>query len=87
MNPTRVFAILLRYYYLLRGSPARVFSLYVWVTINMVMWGFISRYMSSISSTGFSLVPAFLGRGVAIGFYEPRHLRYCHNVFRGCLVA
>ena len=93
MNLRRIFAILLRYYYLLRGSPARVFSLYVWVTINMVMWGFISRYLTSISSTEFSLVPAFLGAvllsdfmsrvtfGIVTTFFEDVWARNFLNMF------
>lgn len=61
MSLQRMFGVLLRYYYLLKGSPARVFSLYVWITINLVMWGFISRYLSSIASSEFHFVPVFLG--------------------------
>lgn len=56
----RTASVLLRYYYLLKGSPARVFSLYVWITINLVMWGFISRYLSGITAE-FHFVPMFLG--------------------------
>ena len=93
MNPRRISAILLRYYYLLKGSPARIFSLYVWITINMVMWGFISRYLNSVASVGFSFVPAFLGAvllsdfmarvtfGIVTTFFEDVWSRNFLNLF------
>ena len=34
MNPNRTFAIVLRLFYLLRGSPARVMALFAWVGID-----------------------------------------------------
>lgn len=61
MSLHRIYAIVLRYFYLLQGSPARVFSLYIWVGINMVMWGLISNYLGSVARQGFSLIPVFLG--------------------------
>ena len=93
MNPRRIFAIVLRYFYLLKGSPARVFSLYVWITINMVMWGFISRYLSSVATPGFHAVPAFLGAvllsdfmarvtfGIVTTFFEDVWSRNFLNMF------
>ena len=36
MNITRISAIVLRQYYLLRGSPTRLLPMLVWVTIDMV---------------------------------------------------
>jgi ABC-2 type transport system permease protein len=40
---TRIAAIVLRHFYLLRGSPARVLPLFAWVAIDMVLWGFITK--------------------------------------------
>lgn len=93
MNPRRIYAILLRYFYLLKGSPARIFSLYVWVTINMVMWGLISRYLNGVANAGFSFVPAFLGAvllsdfmsrvtfGIVTTFFEDVWSRNFLNLF------
>jgi len=50
MNPNRTFAIVLRLFYLLRGSPARVMALFAWVGIDMVLWGFITKYLNAIVS-------------------------------------
>ena len=54
-------AIVLRYYYLIRGSITRFVPLFVWVLIDMLLWGFMSRYLNSVSSTGFNFIPALLG--------------------------
>jgi ABC-2 type transport system permease protein len=40
----RIGAMMLRHFYILRGSWSRLFDVVYWPTITMVMWGFISRY-------------------------------------------
>lgn len=93
MQPQRVAAIVLRHYYLLRGSPARVMPLFVWVIVDMVLWGFLTRYLNSVASTGFNFVPAFLGavllwdffirvmQGVTLAFFEDVWSRNFLNFF------
>jgi ABC-2 type transport system permease protein len=93
MSPRRIYAIVLRYAYLLQGSPARAFSLYVWVAINMVMWGLISRYLNSVSATPFNFVSVFLGAvllsdfmarvtfGIVTTFFEDVWSRNFLNLF------
>ncbi|MCL4402317.1 MAG: ABC transporter permease, partial [Acidobacteria bacterium] len=61
MQLHRTAAILLRQYYLMRGSPARTVPLFAWVAIDIVLWGFITRYLNSVASSGFNFVPALLG--------------------------
>ena len=34
----------------------------MWVAIDMVLWGFMSRYLNSIASARYDFVPALLGR-------------------------
>ena len=93
MNPRRAFAIVLRQFYLLRGSPARVFPLFAWVAIDVVLWGFITRYFAGVSSPGLRLVPALLGavllwgfltrvmQGVTLALFEDVWSRNFLNVF------
>jgi ABC-2 type transport system permease protein len=57
----RIAAVVLRQFYLLRGSPARILPLFAWVAIDMVLWGFISKYLNSVASAGFNFVPMLLG--------------------------
>jgi ABC-2 type transport system permease protein len=89
----RTAAIVLRQAYLLRGSPARVVPLFAWVGIDVVLWGFITRYLNSVSAAGLDFVPALLGavllwdffirvmQGVTMSFFEDVWSRNFLNVF------
>jgi ABC-2 type transport system permease protein len=46
----RIGAMILRHVYLLRTSWPRLFELMYWPTIQMVLWGFITRYLMLSSS-------------------------------------
>jgi ABC-2 type transport system permease protein len=46
----RIAALILRHVYLLRSSWPRLFELMYWPTIQMVLWGFITRYLMTSSS-------------------------------------
>src|SRR2546425_8670814 len=93
MNPNRTFAIVLRLFYLLRGSPARVMALFAWVGIDMVLWGFITKYLNAIVSAPVNFVPVLLGavllwdffirvmQGVTIAFFEDVWSRNFLNFF------
>jgi ABC-2 type transport system permease protein len=56
-----VAAILLRQWYLLRGSPVRALPMFAWVGIDIVLWGFISRFLNSVSAAGINFTAVFLG--------------------------
>jgi len=93
MRLHRTAAIVLRQFYLLRGSPARVLPLFAWVAIDMVLWGFLTRYLNSIAAPGFNFVPAFLGavllwdffirvmQGITTAFFEDVWSRNFLNFF------
>ncbi len=93
MRWNRVLAIVLRYFYLLRGSPARVAPLFAWVAIDIVLWGFISRYLNSVSGAGVNFIPTLLGavllwdfltrimQGVTMAFFEDVWSRNFLNIF------
>lgn len=46
----RIAAMVLRYWYLLRGSWPRILELAYWPTVQMIMWGFISQFMATNST-------------------------------------
>ncbi len=46
----RVFAMVRRYWYLLRGSWPRIVELMYWPTIQMIMWGFITLHLRDTST-------------------------------------
>ena len=93
MNLSRVFAVVLRQYYLIRGSPSRILQLFMWVMIDMVLWGFITRYLNAFTQSGFDFVPALLGavllwdfltrvmHGLTMSFFEDVWTRNFLNVF------
>jgi ABC-2 type transport system permease protein len=49
-SPGRVYAMLLRYLYLLRSSLPRALELVYWPTIQMVLWGFMSQFLMTNST-------------------------------------
>jgi ABC-2 type transport system permease protein len=61
VSRSRVGAVVLRMMYLYRGSPQRVFPIFVWVAVDVLLWGFITRYLNSVSRADFNFVPALLG--------------------------
>jgi ABC-2 type transport system permease protein len=69
MSPRRTAAIVLRQFYLLRGSPARIPPLFAWVAIDITLWGFITRYLNSVSGSGFNFIPALLGAVLLWDFF------------------
>lgn len=90
---SRIAAIVLRQFYLMRVSPVRVFSLFAWVAIDIVLWGFITRYLNEVAAAGFDFVPVLLGavllwdfftrvmHGVTTAFLEDLWSRNFLNVF------
>jgi ABC-2 type transport system permease protein len=93
MRPMRIAAIPLRHFYLMRGSLARVLPLFIWVAIDIVLWGFITRYLDSVALPGLDLVPSLLGavlfwdfqvrviHGVSTAFLEDVWTRNFLNLF------
>ncbi len=93
MTASRTAAIVLRHFYLVNGSPARVLPLFAWVAIDMVLWGFITKYLNTVSAAGFDFVPIFLGavllwdfftrvmHGVTMAFMEDVWSRNFLNIF------
>jgi ABC-2 type transport system permease protein len=93
LRPRRVAAIVLRQAYLLRGSPARVLPLFAWVAIDVVLWGFITRWLNSVSGARLDFVTVLLGavllwdffarvmQGVTMTFFEDVWSRNFLNLF------
>lgn len=49
-SPLRIWAMTLRYIYLLRGSWPRYLELAYWPTVQMILWGFITQFFATNSS-------------------------------------
>ena len=66
MRLRAVAGILLRQFYLFRSSPVRLVPTFTWVAVDIVVWGFLTRYLNTVTShsTGAShvdFVPSLLG--------------------------
>ena len=93
MHLNRTAAIVLRQFYLMRGSPARVLPLFAWVAIDIVLWGFITKYLNSVANASMNFVPRLLGavllwdfftrvmHGVTTAFLEDVWSRNFLNIF------
>jgi len=89
----RTSAIALRHFYLIRGSISRFVPLFAWVTVDIVLWGFITKYLNIITSTGLNFVHSLLGavllwdffirvmQGVTMAFFEDVWSRNFLNIF------
>lgn len=93
MRLTPISAIVLRQLYLLRSGPTRVLSLIIWVAIDIILWGFMTKYLNTVTAAGFDFVPVLLGAvlmwdfftrvmfGVTMAFFEDVWSRNFLNVF------
>jgi ABC-2 type transport system permease protein len=91
-SPRRVAAMVLRYWYLLRSSFARLIELIYWPTVQMLMWGFLQTFLAGQASlyarTGGVLIGAvmlwdilFRGQlGFSISFLEEMWSRNLGNL-------
>lgn len=87
----RIAALILRQYYLLRDNPTRVLQIFVWILLEIVLWGFISKYVSDLTETNFTVI--FLGcillwefmvrvmQGLTLAFFEDVWSRNFLNIF------
>jgi ABC-2 type transport system permease protein len=89
----RLAAVALRQFYLIRGSVSRVLPLFAWVAVDMVLWGFLTRYLNSVASAGLDFTATLLGavllwdfftrvmQGVTMAFFEDVWSRNFLNFF------
>jgi ABC-2 type transport system permease protein len=88
-SPRRVGAMVLRYWYLLRSSWARLIELIYWPAVQMLMWGFLQMYIGENASFFARASGLFIGAvllwdilfrgqlGFSISFLEEM---YAHNI-------
>lgn len=93
MNVRRVLAVALRQVYLIQGSMSRVLPLFIWVAVEIVLWGYITKYLNSITAAGLNFVTTLLGavllwnflsrvmQGVTMAFFEDVWSRNFLNFF------
>lgn len=81
MSLTRVYAIFLRQVFLIRSNPTRLATIFLWVIVDIIQWGYISKYLGSLGQSTFSFITVILG---AIILWE-LVTRTQHGLMRGFL--
>jgi ABC-2 type transport system permease protein len=92
-SPARVWAMLLRYLYILRSSWPRTLELLYWPTLQVLIWGFMSQFLRQNSSYVAQAFGVLLGAvmlwdllfrsqlGLSISFLEEMWSRNLGNLF------
>jgi ABC-2 type transport system permease protein len=98
-SPRRVAAMVLRYWYLLRSSWARLVELVYWPAVQMLMWGFLQLYIGENASFFARASGIFIGAvllwdilfrgqlGFSISFLEEMYARNLGNLMMSPLRA
>lgn len=60
---------MLRQFYLLRGTPARIVPYFLWSVLDIILWGFITRFLAGLTGDGASIAIAFLGAVILLDFF------------------
>lgn len=93
MSLKGTWGIVLRQFYLMRGSPTRLLPMFAWVAIDIVLWGYITRYLDTLTQAGGALLPSLLGavllwdlfsrvmQGITTSFLEDVWSRNFLNLF------
>jgi ABC-2 type transport system permease protein len=93
MRLQKILAIFIRQLYLIRGNPTRLVSIFLWIGLDLLLWGFITRYLDSLGQAAFSFTTVLLGaiilwgflvrsqQGVMVGFLEDVWSRNFLNLF------
>jgi ABC-2 type transport system permease protein len=93
MHLRRVYAIFIRYVYLIRTNAQRLVQIFVWATFDIILWGFITKYLGASGAASFGFVSTLLGavmlwdflsramQGVSTPFLEDVWARNLLNLF------
>jgi ABC-2 type transport system permease protein len=76
MNWGKVFALSLRHIYLIKGSFPRILDLIYWPTIQIFLWGFISKFFTLSSSYFENTVGIILSAAILYDFLFRSSISY-----------
>jgi ABC-2 type transport system permease protein len=93
MSLKRIYAIFVRQMFLVKSNPARLASIFLWIIISVIQWGFISKYLGTLGGPTFSFINVILGaiiiwefttriqQGILTSFLEDVWVRNFINYF------
>ena len=76
MNLNKIFALSLRHIYLIKGSFPRILDLIYWPTIQILLWGFISKFFTLSSSYYENTVGIILSAAILYDFLFRSSISY-----------
>ena len=76
MNRNKIFALSLRHLYLIKGSFPRILDLIYWPTIQIFLWGFISKFFTLSSSFYNNTVGIILSAAILYDFLFRSSISY-----------
>ena len=76
MNVNKIFALSLRHIYLIKGSFPRILDLIYWPTIQIFLWGFISKFFTLNSSYFENTVGIILSAAILYDFLFRSSISY-----------
>ena len=76
MNWNKIFALSLRHIYLIKGSFPRILDLIYWPTIQIFLWGFISKFFTLNSSYYENTVGIILSAAILYDFLFRSSISY-----------
>ena len=76
MNLNKIFALSLRHIYLIKGSFPRILDLIYWPTIQIFLWGFISKFFTLNSSLYENTVGIILSAAILYDFLFRSSISY-----------
>jgi len=76
MNWNKIFALSLRHVYLIKGSFPRILDLIYWPTIQIFLWGFISKFFTETSSYYENTVGIILSAAILYDFLFRSSISY-----------
>ena len=66
----RIYAIILRQFYVMRYSPPRILATCFWPTMQMVIWGFLNLFLTQQTNVAHITLSTFLGACLILNFFE-----------------
>ncbi len=76
MNWSKIFALSLRHIYLIKGSFPRILDLIYWPTIQILLWGFISKFFTLNSTFYDNTVGVILSAAILYDFLFRSSISY-----------
>lgn len=61
MNFSRIYAVFLRQWFLIKSNPTRLSGVFLWIIIDVIQWGFISKYLCTFGNATFNFITVILG--------------------------